>query len=60
MFAQIRLENGQTMVKLTASEPSQVNDVMQVKDVMMSIVTLENQPLPPQSAIPESQATRRS
>ena len=38
------------MVKLTASEPSQV------KDVMMSIVTLENQPLLPQSATVESQA----
>ena len=39
------------MVKLTASEPNQV------KDVMMSKVTLENQPLQSQSATVESQAT---
>lgn len=38
-------------MKLTASEPNQVNDVM------MSIVTLKNQPLQLQSAIVESQAT---
>jgi len=37
------------MVKLTASEPNQV------KDVMMSIVTLENQPILPQSATPSVQ-----
>ena len=34
------------MVKLTASEPNQV------KNVMMSIVTLENQPILPQFATP--------
>jgi hypothetical protein len=52
VFAQIHYENGQTMAKLTASEPRQV------KGVMMSKIMLENQSFPLQSAIVESQATK--